>query len=730
MLNLFEKKTPENFTFFPHTLNSKDITKYPLNKLGNENYISPLPNNIGDTRHYPPAIQEWKDSVYSYNENYIKSLPIVDGLVNELIKSYFNLSPLLKMKKSKRVQVRFKRLSLNRILVSKAEMKHTNHKVIITVYLYNRNKKFFYNKLKNLYKVFLFKNIPNLNNKLASQNGFTKNIARKTQNIFTKHINKAITLIAPKKLNSNNLKNSNLSLTENKNLTAKPQNFSTKNKNLSKFSSKRFKSSNKLYTKKIKTNFSLAFTNLTKKTLSKFLFTIKNSHGLKDKYKSLVGKYYSLLSNYKPAINNNNISLSQSSISEKGSYSRDNNTSAYVTSSLYKNFFNTRRNKNYFKLFISSGEIKNSSNLINKNRKSRKIKNFIYKLRNLHRLFVISKMYNNIYTESNLSQNNPGGFALGLKKKFFGLKNLYKILKKSSLKESSIIKKINIVSLKGSRIIRKVRKHKNFIIKTLKWKNQNFLNYETKYYKNFIQKSYSKEMLYLYYTQMLSFNNNKFKNWFLLGLKEIISKIYHKKVEFNFVNLKYLHLNSDIFSESIAIKLRKRQNRLLSVLKKALKLVKLPSLNKLSFYDKKVHKKFINKYKTLNLNTFISMLSKDKDVLQGLLYKIFPNMGKTKSSNLSQKKTSLLKNVLNSIKHKAVYGVRLEATGRLSRRLTASRSVFKLKYKGSLKNIDSSYKNLSSVMLRGNTKSNIQYTKISSKTRNGSFGLKGWVSSY
>jgi hypothetical protein len=32
-------------------------------------------------------------------------------------------------------------------------------------------------------------------------------------------------------------------------------------------------------------------------------------------------------------------------------------------------------------------------------------------------------------------------------------------------------------------------------------------------------------------------------------------------------------------------------------------------------------------------------------------------------------------------------------------------------------------------MLRGNTKSNIQLTKISSKTRNGSFGLKGWISS-
>jgi hypothetical protein len=31
-------------------------------------------------------------------------------------------------------------------------------------------------------------------------------------------------------------------------------------------------------------------------------------------------------------------------------------------------------------------------------------------------------------------------------------------------------------------------------------------------------------------------------------------------------------------------------------------------------------------------------------------------------------------------------------------------------------------------MLRGHQKSNIQYTKINSKTRNGSFGLKGWIS--
>ena len=80
--------------------------------------------------------------------------------------------------------------------------------------------------------------------------------------------------------------------------------------------------------------------------------------------------------------------------------------------------------------------------------------------------------------------------------------------------------------------------------------------------------------------------------------------------------------------------------------------------------------------------------------------------------------------IINSIKHKSISGVRLEGKGRLTKRLTASRSIFKFRYKGSLKNIDSSYKGLSTVMLRGHFKSNMQYTKISSKTRNGSFGLK------
>jgi hypothetical protein len=73
-------------------------------------------------------------------------------------------------------------------------------------------------------------------------------------------------------------------------------------------------------------------------------------------------------------------------------------------------------------------------------------------------------------------------------------------------------------------------------------------------------------------------------------------------------------------------------------------------------------------------------------------------------------------------------GVRVEAKGRLTRRFTASRSVFKMKWKGGLKNVDSSFKGLSATMLRGHVKSNTQYTLLNSKNRNGAFGVKGWVS--
>ncbi len=85
----------------------------------------------------------------------------------------------------------------------------------------------------------------------------------------------------------------------------------------------------------------------------------------------------------------------------------------------------------------------------------------------------------------------------------------------------------------------------------------------------------------------------------------------------------------------------------------------------------------------------------------------------------------LTNTISNFIKHKYVSGIRLEVAGRLTRRNTAAKSVFKLRYMGNIKNMDSSYKGLPTVLLRGYAKSNLQYTKLKSRIRIGSFGLKG-----
>ena len=78
----------------------------------------------------------------------------------------------------------------------------------------------------------------------------------------------------------------------------------------------------------------------------------------------------------------------------------------------------------------------------------------------------------------------------------------------------------------------------------------------------------------------------------------------------------------------------------------------------------------------------------------------------------------------------------MEAAGRLTRRYTASRSVFKFRQKGSLQNTDYSNKldflntSMPNVMLRNLVKSNSQHSFLDSKRRIGAFGLKTQMSSY
>jgi hypothetical protein len=252
-------------------------------------------------------------------------------------------------------------------------------------------------------------------------------------------------------------------------------------------------------------------------------------------------------------------------------------------------------------------------------------------------------------------------------------------------------------------------------------------------FKLYISKCYLKyTKLYFRLVYWLWLNNVKFSVKFIENLTRLVMNIYNKKIEFNIVSLKKMHFNSDIFTQVVSLKLRNRNNKLYRVLKASLRKLKLRNVRRPTRQRKgDKNEYFINKIRNDNINSMFKYNIKDS--LNNLLLKYFPwktdlTIKFTKLTKKMERYVNLSNYVIYNLKHRKMAGVRVEAKGRLTRRFTASRSVFKMKWKGGLKNVDSSFKGLSATMLRGHVKSNTQYTLLNSKNRNGAFGVKGWVS--
>lgn len=366
------------------------------------------------------------------------------------------------------------------------------------------------------------------------------------------------------------------------------------------------------------------------------------------------------------------------------------------------------------KIFVSKAEVKHTNDKINLTvyLYNRKKETILKTLSNLNKSLNTKKLFTNIGL---INPNNIKNKIVNLYK-LFKLKNETSPLSSLSVKAQNLSKNyiyiteaaknhnnLSILNKNQSKklkkftdnsvkLIKKALVIKKNLIKLINVKNENniFSNFENKYYLNFLNSYYLKEMLYLYYIKSLSFNNKKFNNSFILGLKKIISKLYNKKVQLNLVNQKYFYLNSDIFIKALSNKIKDRRTVVLKEMRKALSKIVLPEIN-----IRVLRKK----------NSFFNFKKK--------------SIGQVETFNILQD------NIIKSIKYKHINGIRLEAAGRLSRRLTAARSVFKVAYTGTLKNSDILYKNKSIVMLRGHTKPNLQYTNLNMKTRNGAFGLKG-----
>ena len=344
-----------------------------------------------------------------------------------------------------------------------------------------------------------------------------------------------------------------------------------------------------------------------------------------------------------------------------------------------KKIYNRRRKLSINRIFLSKGEFKHTNNKVI-------ITLYIYNKQKNNYLLKLKKRYINKLLTSIVSFKKDNVIkSSSSKRKILSNKLiLLKKLKKITVNGTLALIDANIFKPRVARILKDLHKKK----KINKFKAVS--KYVNKFYKNFIKKSLTRLFIYTYYRKLIHINKSRFNYTYLQYIKNKLQVLFNKNIEFNFINLKYFYLNSNILSESILLKIRKNRRRL---------------MRHLSNFEKKI-------------------IIRKKIIILGELIK---------KENLNTKKyyndnKLLYKNIIKNLKYKHLSGFRLEANGRLNKRYTASRSINKVKYKGNLLNIDSSYKGLSSVLLRNNLNSNLQYTKLNSKTRIGSFGLKGWVS--
>jgi hypothetical protein len=402
------------------------------------------------------------------------------------------------------------------------------------------------------------------------------------------------------------------------------------------------------------------------------------------------------------------------------------------------------------RVFIGKGELKHTSNKV-------MITFYVYNTENMfltHKLMQFNLglllIENKIKLKKTVTKDSEGNIKITYNR-LFSLKEYINLRKHYEWYLSNRIKSINKQTSKVIALNKIYKSLRSLVWEKLLTNEQIYLIFNSKI-KNFYVNNLIKFQQYIIwaeeryknnlslYFKLLSFNKLKFDSTFNLKLIDLVQQIYNKKVQFNIVNLKKMHLNSDIYTQAVSLKLKNRDNKLYRVLKASLRKIKLPVIRKIDEKQKKPNRDefFVNRIRNNTVSTMFSLINKKtkniNDRLQNLLLKFYPSVYNNKinvikrSSNI--KRTVSLENfVLRSLKHLKLRGIRVEAKGRLTRRFTASRSVFKMRLKGGLKNVDSSFRGLSTIMLRGIVKSNLQYSIINSKNRNGAYGVKGWVSS-
>ena len=250
---------------------------------------------------------------------------------------------------------------------------------------------------------------------------------------------------------------------------------------------------------------------------------------------------------------------------------------------------------------------------------------------------------------------------------------------------------------------------------------------------------YKELILLRKYKLRLNLNKYKFEEILLYKLNKLISKFYGKNIEFNIINMKSIIFNTDLFTKIAALKLKSRRSNLFGVIGGILNKAIIPKVNRIK--EKGVFRKSVNfnlienKYESMNISyilpsyrgssLYIEGENNNNNNLDKLLNELYNNS--ITVNKLEDNYLKIHKTIFNSIKYKNLRGIKLKVKGRLTQRYRADKAVIKTVKKGGLRNIDSSYKGLSSVNIRGYENSNSESSISISKRRIGAFAIKGWI---
>lgn len=354
-------------------------------------------------------------------------------------------------------------------------------------------------------------------------------------------------------------------------------------------------------------------------------------------------------------------------------------------------FILLKRRRNFLRrIFTSNAEIKHTNNkiiitLYVLNREKNILKKKYLKMNNIVNKKLIQQFYS-LY-KHNLRKINKVYILLNTKYKFIPSvirKNMYLKSKIENLNKLKNLKHIYLKKIWSKLIDRYLNLHLRKLRK---------------------------------YSLLYSLNTLKFNKlnmlWILSNILNKIRILKNKKIEYNIVNLKYFTNNPDLFTNIIALKLKRKRISRLKEMSRVLNRTHLPIVNTIQ------ERTFVNRGMDIYKNKFrnLKVISNLKDKN---LDKFLNILGEKKTKNIP-------KSIYNSIKYKNLGGIRIEVKGRLTKRYRADRSVYSLRWKGGLKNIESSFQRISTSLLRGNVKSNTAYSITPSKRRIGAFAVKGWI---